>query len=83
MMTVEGTATARLRRLAICGAGMIVCRPFLQSNAQSGLLTPMTVTIFQDINGSLRHLYLEDERPWFVGFSGGKLDAINIDSGGT
>jgi DNA sulfur modification protein DndC len=32
----------------------------------------MAVTIFQDIKGSLRQLYLEDERPWLVGFSGGK-----------
>ena len=32
----------------------------------------MAVTIFQDIRASLRRLYLEDERPWLVGFSGGK-----------
>jgi DNA sulfur modification protein DndC len=32
----------------------------------------MAVTIFQDITGSLRQLYLEDGRPWLVGFSGGK-----------
>jgi len=32
----------------------------------------MTAAIFQDIKGSLRQLYLEDERPWLVGFSGGK-----------
>jgi DNA sulfur modification protein DndC len=32
----------------------------------------MAVTIFQDIKRSLRQLYLEDERPWLVGFSGGK-----------
>ena len=32
----------------------------------------MAVPIFQDIKGSLRQLYLEDERPWLVGFSGGK-----------
>jgi DNA sulfur modification protein DndC len=32
----------------------------------------MAATIFQDIKGSLRQLYLEDERPWLVGFSGGK-----------
>jgi len=30
------------------------------------------VTIFQDIKDSLRRLYLDDERPWLVGFSGGK-----------
>jgi DNA sulfur modification protein DndC len=27
--------------------------------------------MFQDIKGSLRQLYLEDQRPWLVGFSGG------------
>ena len=32
----------------------------------------MAATIFQDIRGSLRQLYLEDGRPWLVGFSGGK-----------
>jgi hypothetical protein len=28
------------------------------------------MTAFQDISHSLRRLYLEDERPWLVGFSG-------------
>jgi tRNA(Ile)-lysidine synthase TilS/MesJ len=28
--------------------------------------------MFQEIKASLRELYLEDERPWLVGFSGGK-----------
>ena len=28
--------------------------------------------MFQDIKSSLQQLYLEDERPWLVGFSGGK-----------
>ena len=32
----------------------------------------MAVTIFQDIKSGLRQVYLEDERPWLVGFSGGK-----------
>jgi tRNA(Ile)-lysidine synthase TilS/MesJ len=32
----------------------------------------MAVTIFRDIKRSLRQLYLEDQRPWLVGFSGGK-----------
>jgi hypothetical protein len=32
----------------------------------------MAATIFQDIKGCLHHLYLEDQRPWLVGFSGGK-----------
>jgi len=30
------------------------------------------MTAFQDISHSLRQLYLEDERPWLVGFSGGE-----------
>ncbi len=28
--------------------------------------------MFPEIKASLRQLYLEDERPWLVGFSGGK-----------
>ncbi|MGA3326224.1 MAG: hypothetical protein ABSF45_17265 [Terriglobia bacterium] len=28
--------------------------------------------MFQEIKASLRQLYLEDQRPWLVGFSGGK-----------
>ena len=32
----------------------------------------MSQTVFQDIRDSLRKLYLEDGRPWLVGFSGGK-----------
>jgi hypothetical protein len=32
----------------------------------------MSTSVFQDIKGSLRRLYLEDERPWLLGFSGGK-----------
>jgi tRNA(Ile)-lysidine synthase TilS/MesJ len=32
----------------------------------------MAVTIFRDIKRSPRQLYLEDQRPWLVGFSGGK-----------
>jgi len=27
---------------------------------------------FHDIKAGLRQLYLEDRRPWLVGFSGGK-----------
>ena len=32
----------------------------------------MTATGFSDIKESLRQLYLEDDRLWLVGFSGGK-----------
>ena len=34
--------------------------------------------MFQDIKTSLRQLYLEDQRPWRVGFSGGK-DSFALD----
>ena len=30
------------------------------------------MTAFQDISHPLRQLYLEDERPWLVGFGGGE-----------
>ena len=36
----------------------------------SRIIAPLTMTAFQDISHSLRQLYLEDERPWLVGFSG-------------
>jgi len=32
----------------------------------------MGASSYSDIKDSLRHLYLEDPRPWLVGFSGGK-----------
>lgn len=32
----------------------------------------MAAIAYQDIKQSLRRLYLEDNRPWLVGFSGGK-----------
>jgi DNA sulfur modification protein DndC len=32
----------------------------------------MVTSIFQEIKASLRELYVEDARPWIVGFSGGK-----------
>ena len=32
----------------------------------------MAASTYQEINNSLRQLYLEDPRPWLVGFSGGK-----------
>ena len=32
----------------------------------------MTDTIYKNIITSLTQLYLEDNRPWLVGFSGGK-----------
>jgi DNA sulfur modification protein DndC len=38
----------------------------------SSLHTRMTTTVYQDIKESLGRLYLEDNRPWLVGFSGGK-----------
>ena len=32
----------------------------------------MDATSYHDIKGALRQLYLDDPRPWLVGFSGGK-----------
>ena len=32
----------------------------------------MDTNTYEDIKGALRQLYLEDDRPWLVGFSGGK-----------
>ena len=32
----------------------------------------MGASSYSDIKDSLRHLYLDDPRPWLVGFSGGK-----------
>jgi len=37
----------------------------------------MSVSDFQAIRDSLRQLYLEDPRPWLVGFSGGKSAALD------
>ncbi len=39
---------------------------------QSLILIRMAATTYQDIKNFLRQLYLEDNRPWLVGFSGGK-----------
>src|SRR5258708_7736405 len=33
---------------------------------------PMSRNIYQSIIASLQEMYLNDERPWLVGFSGGK-----------
>ena len=32
----------------------------------------MGTTSYEDIKNELRQLYTEDDRPWLVGFSGGK-----------
>jgi len=32
----------------------------------------MSTTTYQDIKSTLHQLYTEDDRPWLVGFSGGK-----------
>ena len=36
------------------------------------MLAPMGASSYTEIKDSLRRLYLEDPRPWLVGFSGGK-----------
>ena len=35
----------------------------------------MSATNFQEIKNGLRELYLDDARPWLVGFSGGNLES--------
>jgi hypothetical protein len=37
----------------------------------------MSVSDFEQIRDTLRQLYLEDRRPWLVGFSGGKSGALD------
>jgi len=37
----------------------------------------MSVSDFQQIRDTLRQLYLEDPRPWLVGFGGGKSVALD------
>lgn len=39
--------------------------------ASALILPPMDATSYEDIKSSLRQLYLDDPRPWLVGFSGG------------
>ena len=36
------------------------------------MLAPMAASSYTDVKDSLRHLHLEEPRPWLVGFSGGK-----------
>jgi 3'-phosphoadenosine 5'-phosphosulfate sulfotransferase (PAPS reductase)/FAD synthetase len=36
------------------------------------MLAPMAASGYTDIKDSLRSLYLDDPRPWLIGFSGGK-----------
>ena len=43
------------------------------------MLAPMGPSSYTDIKDSLRSLYLDDPRPWLVGFSGGK-DRLEISS---
>ncbi len=38
----------------------------------SGTMLPIMASVYKEILESLRRLYLEDARPWLVGFSGGK-----------
>ena len=38
-------------------------------------LPPMSTETYRDIKAALRTLYMDDARPWLVGFSGGKDSA--------
>jgi len=40
------------------------------------MLAPMGASSYTDIKDSLRHLYLEDRRPWLAGLRGGKDSTI-------
>ncbi len=40
------------------------------------MLAPMGASSYSDIKDSLRHLYLDDPRPWLVGFSGGTQSPV-------
>jgi 3'-phosphoadenosine 5'-phosphosulfate sulfotransferase (PAPS reductase)/FAD synthetase len=42
------------------------------SNPIQAESSAMSHSVFQQVKNSLRTLYLEDKRPWLVGFSGGK-----------
>jgi DNA sulfur modification protein DndC len=42
------------------------------SNQNSEVLIQIAPSAYQDIKQLLRRLYVEDKRPWLVGFSGGK-----------
>jgi 3'-phosphoadenosine 5'-phosphosulfate sulfotransferase (PAPS reductase)/FAD synthetase len=46
--------------------------PALQTQATTPYSPPMATTAYQEAKQSLRQLYLDDLRPWLVGFSGGK-----------
>jgi DNA sulfur modification protein DndC len=41
-------------------------------NSSKNALVTMPGTLYKDIKNSLTRLYVEDKRPWLVGFSGGK-----------
>lgn len=38
----------------------------------------MVASVYQDIKNNLRELYLEDTRPWLVGFSDGKDGVVEL-----
>jgi hypothetical protein len=44
---------------------------------EAAIIAAMSVSDFQQIRDRLRQLYLEDPRPWLVGFSGGKSAALD------
>jgi len=44
----------------------------LNPPVETRIIPPMPASAYEDIKQFLRALYLGDERPWLVGFSGGK-----------
>lgn len=50
--------------------------PMIRGPDCASIINRMAATAYQDIKKSLRQFYLEDNRPWLVGFSGGKDSAM-------
>ena len=46
--------------------------PRLNFRRGNRTLPPMAAATYQEIKNALRQLYLDDPRPWLLGFSGGK-----------
>ena len=65
-MTVPRSAGIFAPALPSCTIGDV-----MQYEMDSIIRPSTQAPVFWDINDSLRQLYLDDPRPWLVGFSGG------------
>jgi 3'-phosphoadenosine 5'-phosphosulfate sulfotransferase (PAPS reductase)/FAD synthetase len=52
------------------------CTPWLKTRRDRTTLLPMSRIALQEMKRAMRDLYLEDPRPWLVGFSGGKDSTV-------